>query len=134
MLKTVDRIFGCLLVFACCGHTVGTFLWTQPMSQIFIWSLGSSLAGWLPGTLNIARAGRPDDKTLAIITGVGTACWALVTFGFGRSIGNVFDARVLGHVVISIILVIFSGVTLWHSSRKEPSLSSGAAVAMDRRA
>jgi hypothetical protein len=68
MLKVVDRIFGCLLALAACGHTVGTILWTQTTSGIFIWSLGSSLAAALLATLNIVRTGRPDDKTLAIIT------------------------------------------------------------------
>lgn len=67
----------------------------------FIWSLGSSLAAELLATLNIVRAGRPDDKTLAVITAIGTACWALVAFGFGKSIGNVLDPRPLGHVIIS---------------------------------
>jgi Na+/H+-dicarboxylate symporter len=93
MLKVVDRIFGGLLALAACGHTVGTFLWTQPMSGIFIWSLGSSLAAGLLAALNLVRAGRPNDKTLALITMVGTACWALVALGFGISIGNVLDPR-----------------------------------------
>ena len=101
-----------LLVLASCGHTVGTFLWTQPMSGIFIWSLGSSLAAGLLATLNIVRVGRPNDKTLAAITAIGTACWALVAFGFGKSIGNVLDPRPLGHVIISIVLVIFSTATV----------------------
>jgi hypothetical protein len=134
MLKVVDRIFGCLLALAACGHTVGTILWTQSMSGIFIWSLGSSLAAGLLATLNIVRAGRPDDKTLAVITLVGTGCWALVAFGFGVSIHNYLDPRPLGHVVISIILVFFSGITLWRSSTKQPSALSGAAVAVNRRA
>lgn len=119
MLKVVDRIFGCLLVLASAGHTVGTILWTQPMSGIFIWSLGSSLAGALLGTLNIVRSGRPEDKTLAAITAVGTACWALVTFGFGKSIGNLLDPRPLSHIVISLVLVIFSAVTLAHARGQE---------------
>ena len=119
MLKVVDRIFGWLLVLASCGHTVGTFLWTQPMSGIFIWSLGSSLAAGLLATLNIVRAGRADDKTLAVITAIGTACWALVAFAFGKSIGNVLDPRPLGHVIISIVLVIFSTATVWRKSGEE---------------
>jgi peptidoglycan/LPS O-acetylase OafA/YrhL len=86
------------------------------MSGIFIWSLGSSLAAGLLATLNIVRAGRPDDKTLAAITAIGTACWALVAFGFGKSIGNVLDPRPLGHVIISIVLVIFSTATVWRKS------------------
>ena len=35
MLRIVDRIFGVLLALAACGHTVGTILWTQPMSGLF---------------------------------------------------------------------------------------------------
>lgn len=119
MLKVVDRIFGGLLVLASAGHTVGTILWTQPMSEIFIWSLGSSLAAALLGALNIVRAGRPEDKTLAAITAIGTACWALVTFAFGKSIGNLLDPRPLSHMVISLVLVIFSAVTLGRTRGEE---------------
>lgn len=119
MLKVVDRIFGALLVLASAGHTFGTILWTQPMSEIFIWSLGSSLAAALLGALNIVRAGRPEDKTLAAITAIGTACWALVTFAFGKSIGNLLDPRPLSYMVISLVLVIFSAVTLGRTRGEE---------------
>ena len=112
MLKVIDRIFGVLLVLGAAGHTVGTFMWTQPMSGIFIWSLGAALAAALLGVLNIVRAGRPEDKTIAAITTVGTACWALVAFCFGRSIGNLLDPRPLSHMIISAVLVIFGLVTL----------------------
>ena len=132
MLKIIDRIFGGLLVLAAGGHTVGTILWTKPMSGIFIWSLGSSLAAGLLATLNIVRAGRPDDKTLAVITAIGTACWAVVAFSFGLSIGNVFDARPLGHVIISIVLVIFSTLTLWRTSPEKPSRMSTQAATQER--
>jgi hypothetical protein len=121
MWKVIDRVFGGLLVLAAGGHTVGTILWTKPMSGTFIWSLGSSLAAGLLATLNIVRAGRTDDKTLALITAIGTACWAAVAFSFGLSIGNVFDPRPLGHVIISIVLVIFSVITLWKKSVEERS-------------
>ena len=121
MLKTVDGIFGVLLILAACGHTVGTILWTQPMSGIFIWSLGSSLAGLLLGALNIVRAGRPEDNTLAAITTIGTACWALVAWAFGISIGNVLDPRPLGHTIISLVLIVFGVVTLLRSSHRSHS-------------
>ena len=117
-MQRIDRIFGVLLILAACGHTVCTILWTQPMSGSFIWSLGSSLAGLLLGTLNIVRAARPHDKTLAAITPVGTACWAAVAFAFGKSIGDVLDPRPLGHVIISTILVAFSATTLRGTPRK----------------
>lgn len=134
MLRIIDRTFGALLALAAGGHTVGTILWTQPMSGIFIWSLGSSLAAGILAAFNIVRAGRPHDKTLAVITAVGTACWALVAFSFGVSIHNVFDPRPLGHVVISIILVAFGGITLWRRSNPELSPVGGTAVTTKRHA
>jgi hypothetical protein len=108
-----------------------SILWTQPMSGVFIWSLGSSLAALLLATLNIVRAGRPQDKRLATITLVGTACWALVAFAFGKSIGNVLDPRPLGHAIISLVLVIFSGATLWGRANK--GLPQGKAATLNIR-
>jgi hypothetical protein len=107
MLMTVDRIFGWLLVLATVGHTIGTVIWTQFLSGIFVWSLGSALASGLLGVLNLVRAGRPGDRTLALITAIGTACEILISFAFGLSIGNLFDPRPLVHVIISVVLLIF---------------------------
>jgi uncharacterized membrane protein len=112
MLKKIDRAFGALLVLGSCGHTAGTLLWLPAMSGMWIWSLGSSLAAALLGALNIVRAGRPGDRTLAVITTIGTALWALIALAFGRSIGNIFDPRALTHFVISVILVFFGVTTL----------------------
>ena len=128
MLKVVDRIFGVLLGLAACGHTVGIFLWTQKMSDIFVWSLGSSLAAGLLATLNLVRPDRPNDKTLAVITLTGTACWALVSLSFGMSIGNVLDPRPLGHIIISVVLVVFSGLTLFRNSSAQTRLEDSAAI------
>ena len=112
MMRTVDRIFGGLLILGACGHTAGTILWLEPMSGTFIWSLGSSLAAFLLGPLNLVRAGRPEDRTLATVTLVGTAAWFLVALAFGKSIGNVWDPRAVSHMAASAGLVIFSGLTL----------------------
>jgi hypothetical protein len=111
-VKQIDRIFGCLLLVGTVGHTIGTILWTQPMSPLFIWSLGSSLSTALLGALNLVRAGRPGDKTLAAITAIGTACLGIHAFAFGVSIGNVLDPRPLFHIVVSVVLVFFSVRTL----------------------
>lgn len=121
MLKVTDRIFGWLLILGSCGHTAGTFMWLQPMSGMFIWSLGSSLAAALLGALNIVRAGRPNDKTLAAITTIGTACWALLAVGFGKSIGNVLDPRVVFHVIVATVLAVLGGITLLRGSRSTGS-------------
>ncbi|PYU12574.1 MAG: hypothetical protein DMG37_13000, partial [Acidobacteria bacterium] len=104
--------------------TIGTIMWTPPMSGIFIWSLGAALAVYLLGALNLIRAGRPNDKALAAITLVGTACWAVLAFTFGKSIHNLLDPRPLSHVIIAIILVIFSAMTLWHSPSSKQANAS----------
>jgi hypothetical protein len=111
-LKTIDRIFGWLLILGSAGHTIGTVLWTEPMSGIFLWSLGSSLAAALLGVLNLVRAGRRQDKTLALITTIGTAFWAALALTFGFSIHNVLDPRAMTHFIVSVVLVIFGVRTL----------------------
>ena len=107
-MKTADRVFGWLMILGTCLHTVGTFLLTKFMSDVFVWSLGASIAGFLLGALNLVRAGRPADKTLAYITVVGTLLWAMLAVTFGVSIGNGFDPRVITNVIISAALVFFS--------------------------
>ncbi len=112
VLNVIDRAFGILLILAACGHSVGTILWTPYMSGLFVWSLGSSLAAFVLAALHLVRAGRPADRPLASIAGVGTACWIAVALGFGISIGNLVDPRVMTHVLISCVLVGFSIRTL----------------------
>jgi putative Ca2+/H+ antiporter (TMEM165/GDT1 family) len=126
MLKTIDRIFGWLLIIGSLGHTAGTIMWTQPMSQIFIWSLGSSLAAALLGTLNLVRAARPNDQTIAVITTVGTACWALLAFAFGKSIGNLLDPRPLIHMITALVLVAMGVLTILRSTQPAQALSAGS--------
>jgi membrane protein DedA with SNARE-associated domain len=115
-LKTIDHIFGWLLILGSAGHTVGTVLWTEPMSGIFIWSLGATLAGALLGVLNLVRAGRPRDRTLALITTIGTALWAALALTFGFSIHNVLDPRPMIHFIVSVVLVIFGVRTLYQTT------------------
>lgn len=106
-MKIADRVFGYLLILGAVGHTIGTIVWLQPMSQLFIWSLGAALAAFVLGALNILRAGRPDDRPLAAITVVGTFAWMLVALAFGISIHHVLDPRPLSHIIISLFLVLF---------------------------
>lgn len=129
MFRIIDRTFGVLLILGACGHTIGTLVWLQPGSGIFIWSLGSSLAVVLLGVLNIVRAGRPEDKTLAAITAIGTACWALLALGFGLSINNVLDPRPAGHFVIAVVLTIFGVLTLSGRTTFQPQRESNRAAA-----
>ena len=129
MLKTIDRIFGVLLVLAACGHIGGTMMWLPAWSGMWVWSLGAALAGLLLGALNIIRAGRPDDTTIALVAVIGTACWILNALAFGKSIGNLLDPRVAGHVVISSVLVVFGILTLRGSSARSAAAPNREAAA-----
>jgi hypothetical protein len=124
MLRKIDRTFGWLLILANCGHTLGTILWAPFLSGLWVWSLGAAVGGFVLGALNIVRAGRPPDKVIAWITALGTACLILVAVAFGISIGNLFDPRADGHIVICSVLVGFSVNTIVRSSshhvQKEP--------------
>jgi hypothetical protein len=122
-MKTVNIALGSLMILGSCGHTVGTFLGYPIMSQIFVWSLGTSLAGALLGALNILRAGRLHDTALAAITAVGTAGFALLALAFGKSIANPADPRAMGNFGIAAVLVIFNLVALgrrWRPVRRTP--------------
>lgn len=127
-LRIVDRAFGGLLVLATVGHSFGTVLMTPFLSGLFVWSLGSSLAGFLLGALNLVRAGRPQDRTLAAMTAIGTTCWIFVCLGFSLTIHNLLDPRPLIHEVISVVLVMFSLRTLVGRTKGAygvPSLGQG---------
>ncbi|MBV8895569.1 MAG: hypothetical protein JO051_03580 [Acidobacteriaceae bacterium] len=112
MLKRIDQAFGVLLLFGGCGHTAGTLLWLPAMSGMWVWSLGAALAVLLLGALNLVRAARPHDRTIALIAVVGTAIWAVLALAFGKSINNLLDVRALVHFVNSAVLVFFGILTL----------------------
>jgi hypothetical protein len=119
-MRVLDRGAAVLLLLGAAGHTAGTLHWLSPSSNVFIWSLGSSLAALLLGALNLVRAGRPGDQTLAWICLLGTLGWAMVVLGFGLIIGNVVDPRVDLHLTASLALAAFSIRTLL---RPESALS-----------
>lgn len=111
-MKSTDRVFGVLLILSSCGHTVGTILWAPFMSGLFVWSLGASIAAALTGVLNVVRAGRPSDKTIAVIATAATAGWLMICLAFGKSIANFADPRVIGNCVIATVLVCFGVRTI----------------------
>jgi hypothetical protein len=101
-LKTLDRVLGGVLILGGVGHLFGSLLGYKNDQMMLLWSLSASLFIFLLGTLNLVRAGRPEDTTLAWICLVGCLCHIVSTWRFGVLIGNLFDVRV----------VIFTLVTL----------------------
>lgn len=123
-MKVIDRVFGCLLILGALGHTIGTILWTTPMSGIFVWSLGAALAAFILGALNIVRAGRPGDRAVAAIATVGTFLWMVLALTFGISIHHIADPRPLSHIVISLVLVLFGIRSLTLAPQPAPHASA----------
>ncbi|PSJ63695.1 hypothetical protein [Pseudaminobacter soli (ex Li et al. 2025)] len=111
-MRTIDTIFGVLLLIGAILHGYGTFVGYAVGSEVFVWSLAGSLAAGLIAVLNILRSRRPDDQALAWICLVSSLCWVGVALAFGSAIGNVRDPRVLWHAIAALVLAGFSLRTL----------------------
>jgi hypothetical protein len=107
-VKTVDRVFGWLLVLGGLLHSVGSIVNLAHKPDVLVWALAGSLAAFLVAALNLMRVNRPGDRTLAWVSAAGSIAWASVAVGFGASIGNVLDPRALYHVVCGLVLAGFS--------------------------
>jgi hypothetical protein len=107
-MKTLDRVFGWLMALGGVGHGLGSYraYSHQPMS--LLWALSASFAVFLLAAVNLARAGRKGDRTLAWISFGGCVVWIGFVLWFGLLIGNVFDFRPLVNAVIALVLAIFS--------------------------
>jgi hypothetical protein len=119
-LKSLDRIFGVLLLVGAVLHAYGSISSYRVGSTELVWALSGSLAAALTAVLNLVRAGRPEDITVARITFVASICWAAVAGGFGAAIGNLIDPRVLWHLVSALVLAAFSMRTMVGGSQTQP--------------
>jgi hypothetical protein len=108
MTRTLDRLFGVLLLVGALLHSYGSISGYPSGSQELVWALSGSLAAGLIAVLNLVRSGRPEDRTLAWIAFLGSLSWVAVAVGFGVAIGNLFDPRVLWHVISALALAGFS--------------------------
>jgi hypothetical protein len=120
MTRTIDRTFGVLLLIGACLHAVGAVRAYPFGSDVLVWSLSGSLAAGVIALLNLVRAGRPDDHTLAAITFAGSLAWGGIAIAFGAAIGNVVDPRVLWHAITALALAAFSLRTLLDRSLVRP--------------
>jgi hypothetical protein len=104
----LDRIFGALLLIGSGLHVVGSISSYSSFSPELVWALSGSLAGGLIAVLNLIRAGRPRDLTLAWTACIGSVLWVAISIAFGMSIGSVLDPRVLWHAITATVLAVFS--------------------------
>ena len=107
-MKTLDRVFGWLLVLGALLHSAGSVVALRNNPGVLVWALSGSLAAMLVAALNLMRVNRPADRTLAWVSAAGSIAWTLVAIGFGASIGNVLDPRAMYHAIAGIVLAAFS--------------------------
>jgi hypothetical protein len=84
-VKTLDQFFGVLLLVGSGLHAYESISSYRLGSTELVWALsGLWLAGWI-SVVNLVRAGRPKDTTVAWISLVASICWAIVAVGFGAA-------------------------------------------------
>ena len=111
-MKILDRVLGSILILGGVGHTFGSLQFYKHDQLTLLWSLSFSLFIFLLGTLNLVRAGRPKDTTLAWICLVAGLCHIAATLRFGVLIGNPFDFRVVFFIVVALGLCAMSVRTI----------------------
>jgi hypothetical protein len=115
-MRVLDRVFGGLLVLGGIGHSLGSYKAYNGDRMVLLWAWSASLAVFLLAAVNLLRAGRNADRSLAWISFVACLAWVAFAVWFGRLIGNLFDPRPLGNAVITLVLAIFSLRSALHSS------------------
>jgi hypothetical protein len=100
------------LILGGVGHTLGSIQFYKNDQMTLLWSLSASLFIFLLGSVNLVRAGRPNDTTLAWICVVAGLCHIASTLRFGVLIGNLFDFRVLIFTLVTLGLCAMSVRTI----------------------
>jgi hypothetical protein len=109
-MRTVDRIFGWLMVVAAILHCVGSYSVYHSQHDVLLWAYCSGLAELYLAAMNLMRAERRHDLVLARVCVAGNIAWLGVVFAFAMLIGHLLDVRVLIQVGITVVL-------LWMSAR-----------------
>jgi hypothetical protein len=107
MTQVLDRSFGVLLLVGSVLHAYGAVTHYPAGSAELVWALTATLAGVLIAVINLVRAGRSADRTLAWIALAASLCWVAVAVAFGAAIGTVADPRVLWHAISALALAAF---------------------------
>jgi len=107
-LRIADKVFGWLLVIGGLLHAFGSWKGFHDQPAVLVWALAGSLAALMIAAVNLLRAGRPGDRSLAIVSLLGSLGWLAVSLEFGKTINNELDPRVLWHTTCAVALAYFS--------------------------
>ena len=122
-------MLGSLLLIGAAVHACGSFA-AYPMGSLtLVWSLSGSGLAALLAVLNLLRAARPQDRTLAWICAGGCLFWALIGLAFGFAIDHLLDPQVVFHVVVAAALADCSVVTAMRKDATPAETSSSPVIA-----
>ncbi|MGB9032573.1 MAG: hypothetical protein WCC27_20785 [Acidobacteriaceae bacterium] len=107
-MKTLDRIFACLLALGGIGHGLGSYAAYHVEPMTLLWALSASFAGELLAAVNLLRTCRPGDHALAWISFAGCLVWIGFVLCFGHLIHSFLDFRFLINFIVTAVLAIFS--------------------------
>jgi predicted small integral membrane protein len=107
-MKTLDRVFGWLLVVNGLLHALGAWNANHAKPDVLLWALTGSLAALLIAAINLLRAARPHDRPLAWLGLAGSLAWLAVALSVGKLVGNFLDARVVSNALNAAVLAALS--------------------------
>jgi hypothetical protein len=107
-LNTIDRIAGWLLLIGAILHGYGSYLAYPYLSSNLVWALSGSVAALLLSAINLMRVNRPADRPLAWICLAGCLLWIGIVGAFAATLPSPIDPRALYHLIVTLILTMFS--------------------------
>jgi hypothetical protein len=107
-MRTIDRIFGWLMVLAALQHSVGAWSAYRSQHELLFWALASGLAEFYLAGMNLIRAERRHDLALARLCVAGNLTWLVVILFFAGVVSHFSDPRVLVQCAITGTLLLLS--------------------------
>ena len=107
-MKSLDRLFGWLLVVNGLLHALGAWNANHGKPGVLLWALTGSLAAFLIAAINLLRAERPHDRPLAWLSLAGSIAWLTVALSVGKLAGHFLDARVVSNALNAAVLAAMS--------------------------
>ena len=107
-MRTLDRIFGWLMVVSALLHCWGSFSAYHANAEMLLWAIAAGLAELFLGGMNLVRAERRHDLVLARLCVAGNLAWLAVIACFAALIGHILDVRVLIQATVTGMLLVLS--------------------------
>lgn len=109
MLRVTDYAFSAALILFAAAHgfigSPATYGWSSPQA---VWSFSGTIAAWMIAAVNILRAGRPGDRSLAVVALAGAVAWIGLIVWLASLSGAFSDIRMVLHIGAGTGLAIFS--------------------------